>query len=507
MTIVVYVMSLSKDYKPTANALKYIFELIPQFTITYGFLRYSGHVITNNECKFQKSLCNTAQSRLFNRCCAPGCIDGSDCPESQKPYIAFASDDNPDAIGCELLYLALDIFLYFTLVFLFEYGIMSALFEIIKKVVNNLISEYFPRRDEGNQLLDDDVMKEQDRVDGRVKVSTHQQYEDIMLVHNLTKDYTRTFRAVKGISFGVAPGECFGLLGVNGAGKTTTFQMLTGDEIPTDGEAWINKLSLRNDKFKFLAQIGYCPQFDALNESLTGYEMLKLFANLRGVPKTNIEHEVNKWISLLGLREYQHRQCGTYSGGNKRKLSTAMALIGDPPIVFLDEPTSGVDPVARRNLWTVLTTIQKSGQSVVLTSHSMEECEALCNRLAIMVKGQFMCMGGIQYLKQKFGQGFTIMIKLRVTGSEEQIVNRLKEEIERNFICNLKDEHQGLLHYHVTDPNTPWKQLFTTMELMKLEYSIVEDYTISETTLEQVFLSFAKVQPEEAAGLTQVIHA
>lgn len=490
MSIVVYAMMLSSTYKSTGKALKYTLEFIPHFTITYAFTRFSQQVLTNNKCRIKKTYCDSVLGQT-DICCSPVCKDG-DCPPIYQPYIAIADNINTNAVGEELLYMAADSVLYFILIMLVEYGVIAKLYDyIIREVLWKIISNQVQRH-----TLDDDVMKEEDRVDGQMKASIQQNDDDIMLVHNLVKRYTRNFVAVKGVSFGVASGECFGLLGVNGAGKTTTFMMLTGDEIPTAGDAVINQYYLSTNRNKFLAQIGYCPQFDAINEALTGREMLKLFALLRGVSQINVDYEVNKWISLMGLREYENRKCGTYSGGNKRKLSTAMALIGDPPIVFLDEPTSGVDPVARRNLWSVLTSIQKSGQSVVLTSHSMEECEALCNRLAIMVSGQFMCMGGIQYLKQKFGQGFTVMVKLKAVGTDEEIVHKLKDEIEGHFRlgCVLKDEHQGLLHYHVTDPRTPWKHLFTTMEKIKADFNVVEDYTISETTLEQVFLSFAKVQ-------------
>ncbi|KAJ9595471.1 hypothetical protein L9F63_013335, partial [Diploptera punctata] len=327
LSLVVYFMMFSDYYKPTAQILKSIFELIPHFTITYAFTRYSSQVLTNNYCKMQKSICNTTR------------------------------------VGCEVLYMAIDSLIYFGLICLIEFGLFGILFENIKQITYNFISNYFPGNEETVQAIDDDVIQEQDRFGTIIHSS-----DDILLVHNLVKKYSRTFTAVKGISFGVGSGECFGLLGVNGAGKTTTFKMLTGDEIPTDGVRIFTTHLIFVD-FQFLGQIGYCPQFDAINESLTGYEMLSLFANLRGVPDVSVNHEVNKWLSLMGLNEYKNRQCGTYSGGNKRKLSTAMSLIGDPPIVFLDEPTSGVDPVARRNLWTVLTNIQKSGQSVVLTSH------------------------------------------------------------------------------------------------------------------------------------------
>ena len=118
----------------------------------------------------------------------------------------------------------------------------------------------------------------------------------------------------------------------------------------------------------------------------------------------------------MGIQEYIDRASGSYSGGNKRKLNVAMSLVAEPPIIFLDEPSTGVDPVARRNLWKIIQRIQAAGQSVILTSHSMEECEALCDRLAIMVNGQFQCFGTVPHLKNKFALGFTILAKLTVTG-------------------------------------------------------------------------------------------
>nr|CAD7413641.1 unnamed protein product [Timema cristinae] len=225
--------------------------------------------------------------------------------------------------------------------------------------------------------------------------------------------------------------------------------------------------------------------------------MLQLVAHLRGIPRQSVQKEVTKWINLLGLSEYESSLSGTFSGGNKRKLSTAMALIGDPPIVFLDEPTSGVDPVSRRNLWEVLARIQSTGQSIVLTSHSMEECEALCNRVAIMVNGQFMCMGGNQYLKRKFGQGFTLMVKLGCIETAKELME-LKDTIKMTFRpnCELKDEHKGMLHYRLLNPHIPWKVLFTSMEHLKNTTLAIEDYSISETSLEQVFLAFAKSQKD-----------
>ncbi|XP_069681458.1 phospholipid-transporting ATPase ABCA3-like isoform X2 [Periplaneta americana] len=485
LSFIIYALVSSKEYEAIGNGLKYILQLLPHFSLSFGFLRFSQQVLNNYECKLKKNTysCSVTDEQ---ECCQPGCRDGF-CPAKYKPYLAFATSANENAIGEEILYMIIDAVLYFGLVLLIEYNAFA--------FVNNAIMKSIFRSQASNEILEQDVWMEKDRVSNKLRAYIEQDDGDSMLVYELAKTFKRNFAAVKGVSFGVGRGECFGLLGVNGAGKTTTFRMLTGDEVPSAGDAWIPPYGLTDERRKFLAQIGYCPQFDAINEALTGREMLALFANLRGVSTVDVNNEVNKWITQMGLTEYENRQCGTYSGGNKRKLNAAMALIGNPPIIFLDEPTSGVDPVSRRKLWNVMSSVQKSGQSIVLTSHSMEECEALCNRLAIMVGGQFMCMGSTQYLKQKYGQGFTVVVKLKA-GSSLEAVSSLKNEIENSFNpgCILKDEHQGMLHYHVTNPNTPWKHLFNTMEHIKRNFVFVEDYTISETTLEQVFLSFAKTQ-------------
>lgn len=273
--------------------------------------------------------------------------------------------------------------------------------------------------------------------------------------------------------------------------------MLTGDEVPSGGSATVLQHSLHSSRRDFLSQVGYCPQFDSIIPQLTGRELLRLMCRVRGVAPGAIGEEVDRWTAFLGIQEYIDRQSGSYSGGNKRKLNVAMALVGEPAVVFLDEPSTGVDPVARRNLWTIIERIQANGQAVVLTSHSMEECEALCDRLAIMVNGQFQCFGSVPHLKSKFGQGFTILTKLPATGAEgedAELAHRLKDLVgERLDEVSVKDEHKGYVHFHVGAPATPWHVLFRVMEEARTEIHGLE-YSISQTTLEQVFLSFAKKQ-------------
>uniref|UniRef100_A0A8C5STU4 P-type phospholipid transporter n=1 Tax=Laticauda laticaudata TaxID=8630 RepID=A0A8C5STU4_LATLA len=243
---------------------------------------------------------------------------------------------------------------------------------------------------------DEDVIRERQRIIGGGGQS------DILEIKELTKRYRMKQKpAVDRICVGIPPGECFGLLGVNGAGKSSTFKMLTGDTDVTGGDAFLKGNSILSNIEEVHQNMGYCPQFDAIQELMTGREHLEFFALLRGVPEKEV-CKVGEWaVRKLGLVKYAEKYAGTYSGGNKRKLSTAMALIGGPPVVFLDEPTTGMDPKARRFLWNCALSIIKEGRSVVLTSHSMEECEALCTRMAIMVNGRFRCLGSVQHLKNR----------------------------------------------------------------------------------------------------------
>lgn len=200
---------------------------------------------------------------------------------------------------------------------------------------------------------------------------------------------------------------------MNGAGKTSTFKMLTGDEKISSGSAWLRGVSLKSDMTRVHQMIGYCPQFDALLGDLTGRETLAIFSLLRGVPRQQIQELTRRMANDLSFSKHLDKRVTEYSGGNKRKLSTAVALIGNPVVVYLDEPTTGMDPAAKRNLWSLICKVRNSGKSIVLTSHSMEECEALCTRLAIMVQGEFKCLGSTQYLKNKFSDGFVLTIKVR----------------------------------------------------------------------------------------------
>jgi ABC-type multidrug transport system ATPase subunit len=342
---------------------------------------------------------------------------------------------------------------------------------------------------------DDDVRREQDRV--RNTGATHNTTDEIVvdLVSKVwggggcSRQKGKT--AVDSVSFGIQAGECFGLLGVNGAGKTSTFEMLTGEVTMSSGSIHLKGLDITTKMAQIRQHIGYCPQYDGLVDTLTGRESLAMFARLRGVPEEKVDELVESSIKAMALSEFGDENCGTYSGGNKRKLSTAIAIVGAPDIIFLDEPTSGMDPKSRRYLWNVLLAIRKSGKIIVLTSHSMEECEALCSKVCIMKEGQLQCLGTPQHLKTKYGSGWAVSARLANTGGGiPPDTTAIKAALSAAFPdAVLEKDVFGEVGYTV-EKGTPLSTIFSTLESVKVSLNI-EDYSVTQTSLEQVFLKFA----------------
>jgi len=215
-------------------------------------------------------------------------------------------------------------------------------------------------------------------------------------VHNAVKKYG-DLKALNGLSFGLEYGECFALLGISGAGKTTCFKALTGAIVANSGEVSINGYDVTTTLGFEQARkmIGYCPQFDAIFTGLTVKEHLEIYADLKGI-KAKVKGElIQKAIRDMDLTDYINIRANNLSGGNKRKLSVAVAMLGNPPIVFLDEPSTGVDPQAKRFMWDIVSKIStlRKKSAVIITTHSMEEAEALCTKMGIMVDGEFKCFG------------------------------------------------------------------------------------------------------------------
>nr|CAD7597974.1 unnamed protein product [Timema genevievae] len=207
-----------------------------------------------------------------------------------------------------------------------------------------------------------------------------------------------------------------------------------------------------------------------------------MYCLLRGIPNSEIPQIINKLADDLLFTKHIDKKVMAYSGGNKRKLSTAVALVGDPPVVYLDEPTTGMDVVAKRHLWNVICQVRDSGKCIVLTSHSMEECEALCTRIAIMVNGRFKCLGSPQHLKSKFAEGYTLTIK--VNNNSETDIQAVKEFVRTSLQdAMLREEREGLMTYYIANTTLTWSKMFGMMEEAKTRLSI-EDYSLGQTSLE-----------------------
>ncbi|KAM5322049.1 retinal-specific phospholipid-transporting ATPase ABCA4 isoform 2-T2 [Glossophaga mutica] len=415
-------------------------------------------------------------------CLGRGLIDLALSQAVTDVYARFGEENssNPfqwDLIGKNLVAMAAEGVVYFLLTLLIQHHFFLTRW-VAKPTREPVMDE------------DDDVAEERQRIVSGGNKS------DILSLNELTKVYSGTSSpAVDRLCVGVRPGECFGLLGVNGAGKTSTFRMLTGDTTVTSGDATIAGKSILTNISEVHQNMGYCPQFDAIDELLTGREHLYLYARLRGVPAEDIERVANWSIQSLGLSLYADRLAGTYSGGNKRKLSTAIALIGCPPLVLLDEPTTGMDPQARRMLWNTIMSIIREGRAVVLTSHSMEECEALCTRLAIMVKGTFQCLGTIQHLKYKFGDGYIVTMKIK-SPKDDLLpdLNPVEQFFQGNFPGSVQRErHYNMLQFQV--PSSSLARIFRLL-ISHRDSLLIEEYSVTQTTLDQVFVNFAKQQTE-----------
>jgi ABC-2 type transport system ATP-binding protein len=216
--------------------------------------------------------------------------------------------------------------------------------------------------------------------------------EYAITIQNLTKKFEDK-TALDNLSLQIAKGELFGLLGPNGAGKTTTINILCGVIKPTSGEAQIYGYDVQKETQKVKELIGVCPQETAIYPYLSGAENLELFGNLHGMSKKLLKERSKLLLGKLGLSEDAKRLSAKYSGGMKRRLSLILALIHDPQLVFLDEPTVAMDPQSRHAVWDFIREQKKQGKTVILTTHYMEEAEELCDRVGIIDHGKLIALG------------------------------------------------------------------------------------------------------------------
>uniref|UniRef100_A0A8C0ECF7 ABC transporter domain-containing protein n=1 Tax=Bubo bubo TaxID=30461 RepID=A0A8C0ECF7_BUBBB len=293
--------------------------------------------------------------------------------------------------------------------------------------------------------------------------------KSVIIVSNLCKEYKikqagsvfkkKKKMATKNISFCVKKGEVLGLLGPNGAGKSTAIKMITGETTLTAGQVGATS-HLQDHEPAFL---GYCPQEDPLWPNLTVHEHLRVYAAVKGVRKEDTAAAVNQIVNALQLQDYLKKKPRKLSAGITRKLCFAMCMLGNPAVLLLDEPSTGMDPNGQRCVWKMIRAALKTKETgALLTTHYMEEAEAVCDRVAIMVSGKLRCIGSIQYLKNKFGKGYLLEIKVK----DPEHTDLLHAEILRIFPSAARQERfPSLLVYKVPmEDALPLSQSFSKLE-------------------------------------------
>ncbi len=249
----------------------------------------------------------------------------------------------------------------------------------------------------------------------------------------VTEALTRRFKAVTAVnelSITVEAGEVFGLLGPNGAGKTTTIKMLTTLLPPTSGRAWVAGFEITRNSNRVRRSIGYVPQLISADGSLTGYENLMIFAKLYDLPRTQREERVRGLLDFIGLADSADKLVRQYSGGMIRRLEIAQSMLHRPQVLFLDEPTVGLDPAARRTVWDHINQLKnENGTTIFMTTHTMEEADSLCDRVAIMHLGNIVAIGSPAELKLSIGgNGATLDdVFIHYTGNELEAGGSFRE--------------------------------------------------------------------------------
>ncbi|KAL7618451.1 hypothetical protein Lser_V15G00410 [Lactuca serriola] len=294
--------------------------------------------------------------------------------------------------------------------------------------------------------------------------------------------------AVRGLSLALSTGECFGMLGPNGAGKTSFINMMIGLVKPSSGTAYVHGLDIRSDMDGIYANMGVCPQHDLLWETLTGREHLLFYGRLKNLKCTVLTQAVEESLRSVNLLNggIADKQVRKYSGGMKRRLSVAISLIGDPKVVYMDEPSTGLDPASRKNLWNMVKRA-KQNCAIILTTHSMEEAENLCDRLGIFVDGRLQCVGNPKELKGRYGGSyvFTMTTSSNHEADVENIVKGLSPYAKK--IYNIS----GTQKFELPKEAIKIADVFRAVENAKSRF-VVQAWGISDTTLEDVFIKVAR---------------
>ncbi len=310
-----------------------------------------------------------------------------------------------------------------------------------------------------------------------------------------TTDLTKQFgalTAVDGVDLSISTGEIFGLLGPNGAGKTTIISMLATLLKPTSGTATVNNFEITREKVRVRSSIGLVFQDPSTDDELTAYENMDFHGRLYSVPKARRRQNIPELLAMVDLTDRTSSRVKTFSGGMKRRLEIARGLLHHPAVLFLDEPTTGLDPQTRRRIWEHIRMLNREKNvTILLTTHSMEEADFLCGRVAIMDHGKIIAMGSPEELKNGLGGDL-----LSVETDDHQKLSALLTEVEW---AGEPKVHDGCVHLAVMEGESKIPAL---MQLATSSQVMVRSVTLKKPTLEDVFLHHTGRTIREETGST-----
>ena len=294
-------------------------------------------------------------------------------------------------------------------------------------------------------------------------------------VQDLCKSFGN-FRAVDQLTLSVMQGEIFGLLGPNGSGKTTTINMISGLSIPTSGEVRVMGNDVRHNARQVHQILGSVPQETALYEELTAWANMDFHADLFGIPRKQKKERITKLLELVQLLDRKDSRVGTFSGGMKRRLALARALLHDPQLIYLDEPTLGVDVQARRAIWDYILTLRDQGKTVLITTNYLEEAQVLCERVAIIDHGKLIEVDTPEHLKQTYG-GSVI---------EVETIPPVKDTAAIRALAGVNDVVQEGTHLKITVQGT--NNIVAQVITILSQEGEIKDIAIREPNLDEIFL-------------------
>lgn len=320
-----------------------------------------------------------------------------------------------------------------------------------------------------------------------------------VLTDHLTKVYSSGLRAVDDISFSVEDGEMFGFLGPNGAGKTTAIMILTTLLKPTSGKAFVAGHDVEEEPSKVRANLGYVSQDIAVDEYLTGTENLVLQGRLNHMEKDNLDKAIEEALELVELKDRAEDVVGTYSGGMRKRLDIAGGLVHKPNVLFLDEPTLGLDIHTRRRIWDYINRINKEyGMTIFLTTHYMEEADLLCNRIAIIDQGKIRIMGNPHQLKQDIGAEIIVLKFENHYGKDQkEIFSRFVGKVSSiDNVAEVRQVDEQMI-VSTKEGESVVPRIFELSDAYKVKISSV---SLKEPSLDDVFIAYTGKGLREEEG-------